>query len=367
VLDFVGQTKPYLLVSARNNLGLEITVTYAPSTKFYLADRAAGRPWATRLPFPVQVVETVETVDAIARVRLTKKFAYHHGAFDPDEREFRGFGMVEAWDTEAFAAADGIGVLPPGPPPVNGELAQHPIRTKTWFHTGVWRSEAKLEEAYAKEYYSPDAPNPDPRLLPPAVFPAGLTLSEQKQATRALKGTMLRQEVYGEDGTVLASRPYAVMHHRSEVRFLQPARRGTGRTADQPGFFVQDKETVSIYCEREPTDPRVAHGFTIEVDPFGVVKKSATVAYGRATGEVEQQKQWAVLAENDVIHLDASTAGYRLAVPLSARVYELHGLGAPSPGPLLSFQTSRQPSPRRQRSRTSRHPRRAARSDSSRM
>ena len=33
------------------------TLTYAPSTKFYLQDRAAGTPWLTRLPFPVHVVE----------------------------------------------------------------------------------------------------------------------------------------------------------------------------------------------------------------------------------------------------------------------------------------------------------------------
>ena len=62
----------------------------------------AGNPWVTRLPFPVQVVERVETIDWIGRNRLVTRYAYHHGYFDGYEREFRGFGMVEQWDTEEY-------------------------------------------------------------------------------------------------------------------------------------------------------------------------------------------------------------------------------------------------------------------------
>ena len=56
--------------------------------------------------FPVHVVERVETYDRISRNRFVTRYAYHHGYFDGDEREFRGFGMVEQWDTEEFAALD---------------------------------------------------------------------------------------------------------------------------------------------------------------------------------------------------------------------------------------------------------------------
>ena len=58
----------------------------------------------TRLPFPVQVVERVEAIDWIGRSRLVTRYAYHHGYYDAYEREFRGFGMVEQWDTEEFRA-----------------------------------------------------------------------------------------------------------------------------------------------------------------------------------------------------------------------------------------------------------------------
>src|SRR5262249_19531021 len=52
-LDLMGGQKPHLLVKTVNNLGAETTVQYAPSTKFYLQDKLAGKPWVTKLPFPV--------------------------------------------------------------------------------------------------------------------------------------------------------------------------------------------------------------------------------------------------------------------------------------------------------------------------
>jgi hypothetical protein len=103
-VNLMGGQKPHLLVKTVNNLGAETRVHYAPSTKFYLQDKRDGKPWITRLPFPVHVVERVETYDHISRNRFVTRYAYHHGYFDGEEREFRGFGMVEQWDTEEFAA-----------------------------------------------------------------------------------------------------------------------------------------------------------------------------------------------------------------------------------------------------------------------
>src|SRR5699024_3160260 len=53
--------KPHLLVYTNNHLGAETRVRYAASTQFYLQDRAQGRPWVTKLPFPVHVIERVES------------------------------------------------------------------------------------------------------------------------------------------------------------------------------------------------------------------------------------------------------------------------------------------------------------------
>ena len=73
-LDLIGGQKPHLLISSKNNLGAETKVTYAASTKFYLADKAAGQPWITRIPFPVHVVEKVETYDRISRNRFVTRY-----------------------------------------------------------------------------------------------------------------------------------------------------------------------------------------------------------------------------------------------------------------------------------------------------
>ncbi len=43
-IDLMHGTKPHLLIGVQNNLGAETAVHYAPSTRFYLEDRAAGKP-----------------------------------------------------------------------------------------------------------------------------------------------------------------------------------------------------------------------------------------------------------------------------------------------------------------------------------
>jgi hypothetical protein len=204
-IDLMGGTKPHLLIKSVNNLGAETQVHYAPSTKFYLADKHAGRPWVTRLPFPVHVVERVETHDHISRNRFVTRYAYHHGYFDGVGREFRGFGMVEQWDTEEFAVLTASGQAPAG---TNVDLSSHvpPVLTRTWFHTGVHIGRNHVSDFFAGlldandkgEYYrEPGLTDPQARalLLDDTLLPDDLTLDEESEACRALKGSMLRQEV----------------------------------------------------------------------------------------------------------------------------------------------------------------------------
>jgi hypothetical protein len=44
----------------------------------------------------------VEIIDQVSDNRLVNHYAYHHGYYDGYEREYRGFAMVETWDTEDF-------------------------------------------------------------------------------------------------------------------------------------------------------------------------------------------------------------------------------------------------------------------------
>lgn len=102
-IDLTDGEKPHLLTKVRNNRGATRIMHYAPSTKFYLDDMDAGKPWITRLPYPVHCVEVVESLDEISKNRFTTRYRYHYGHFDGSEREFRGFAMVETWIRTSMA------------------------------------------------------------------------------------------------------------------------------------------------------------------------------------------------------------------------------------------------------------------------
>lgn len=331
-VDLMGGEKPHLLVQVRNNLGAETHVKYAPSTRFYLADKAAGRPWITRLPFPVHVVERVETVDRISRNRFVTRYAYHHGYFDGVEREFNGFGMVEQWDTETFAALN--------PEASNIEETSHvpPVLTRTWFHTGAFLDRNRISRQYEREYHRP---LDDPTLTDTVLPDAPMTLDEQRQACRALKGSMLRQEIYALDDSEASSRPYTISERNYTVERLQPA------SDDDAVFFVHPRESITAHHERKlypidghlRPDPRVTHDLVLAVDTFGNVLHSVTIGYGRRHLDPEltpadrerQQRTHIVSTENDYTHPIDGPDAYRTPLPSESRQWEIVGLEARQP------------------------------------
>jgi RHS repeat-associated protein len=315
-VDLMGGVKPHLMKSIVNNMGSTTLLTYAPSTKFYLADKAAGTPWITRLAFPVHVVEKMELLDAISNSRLTSTYSYHHGFFDGVEREFRGFGRVEQTDAEAFTLG-----------PDTSEL-QPPTLTKSWFHTGAWLEKETLEKAFAREYFQQ---GPAPLLLPDTILTGDMTIQDEREAARALRGRMLHQEVYALDAQVVgaekAGAPFVVTEQSSEVRLLQ-----TSKGWRHGIFFAFSRETIAIHTERNPVDPRVTHDFTLDIDDFGNVTRRATITYGRSGASVqpEQQRAWATMAEMSYINNPGAsgdpTEFYRLGIPYETISYELTGL-----------------------------------------
>jgi RHS repeat-associated protein len=340
-IDLMGGMKPHLLTSSNNNMGAETRLYYASSTRFYLADMEAGHPWITRLPFPVHVVERTETNDRISRNRFVTRYAYHHGFFDGIEREFRGFGMVEQWDTEDFAALNPNGQTPAG---TNIDASSHvpPVLTRTWFHTGVYDEVEEVSKHFAAEYYGAPVKS-DPNynaafdsffrsLLPDTVIPPHLTLEEEREACRALKGSMLRQEVYAQDGTDEAKHPYTVTEQNFTIQRLQP--RGSNRHGV---FFTHAREAISYHYERNPADPRIGHALTLEVDEFGNVLKSAAIGYGRQQPDLDlspgdRAKQAQILitwTENRVTNAVDAANDHRTPLPSESRTNELTGLTLP--------------------------------------
>jgi RHS repeat-associated protein len=325
-IDLMGGQKPHLLISMVNNLGAETRVQYTASTQFYLADKAAGTPWITRLPFPVHVVEHVETYDRISRNRFVTRYAYHHGYFDGEEREFRGFARVEQWDTEEFAALSARGELAD-----NLEATSHvpPVLTKTWFHTGAYLQGAHIALLLKDEYYQEPHLSPaqqDALLLPDTVLPAGLTAEEEREACRALKGSMLRQEIYALDDTDKAKHPYTVTEQNFTIEKLQS--KGDNRHAV---FFTHPREAINYHYERNPADPRVNHALTLAVDEYGNVLQSVAVGYGRRLADSslnpeDQEKQTRILltyTENNYTNPVLQAEIYRTPLPCEARTYEL--------------------------------------------
>ena len=325
-IDLMSGQKPHLLLTINNNMGKQTTLQYAPSTKFYLQDQASGTPWVTKLPFPVHVVERVETLNEVTQATLVTTYSYHHGYYDGPEREFRGFGMVEQWDTESFAhyisSASGSTTSI-----IEQDLYVPPVYTKTWFHTGAYLDRQSISQHFAHEYYSGDA---QAALLPDTVLPSGLNAQEEQEACRSLKSRILRQEVYARDNSALSAIPYSVTEHTYAIRLIQPV-----LSNPHAVFYANEQEAINFHYERQVADPRVSHRLTLAVDGLGNVTQSAAIAYPRRSPLFPEQAATLITySEADFINAIAASAFYRVGVPCETRHYEITGLASATGTPL---------------------------------
>ena len=209
-LDFTGGVKPYLLQRDGQPHGRGHAVEYAPSTRFYLDDQQRPETrWKTPLPFPVQVVARVEVIDDISGGKLTTEYRYHHGYWDGAEREFRGFGMVEqldtetfddynapglhgaavdfspAWMTSTFLAADADQDLVPSGPDRRGvrRLGRGGLQSDEYLAGRPAGARARRQSST------------------PVFCKALAQRRAKRDALRALRGSILRTELYALDGT----------------------------------------------------------------------------------------------------------------------------------------------------------------------
>lgn len=345
-IDLMQGRKPHILIGHKNNLGKEVMLEYTSSTQFYLNDKTAGNPWLTKLPFPVQCVSKVTVQDKVSQTRLANEYTYHHGYYDALEREFRGFALVVQKDTEEFdhyvQQTTGAGALNT----VEQDLYQPAVITKTWFHTGAYLGRDQWLYQLQDEFY-PNALVKSGKItdaeviatlqtyrLSEAPLPTDLTTNEYVECCRALKGLMLRQETYSDEGTAQQQlHPYTVTQHNYDVQLLQP--RQQQRFAV---FLTHEKETLGFNYERNPLDPRITHSINVDIDPHGNVLEAASIVYGRKHADAglptddDRKKQTnghITYAQNlftDII--DIPTA-YRLPVLYESENWELN-TGAPA-------------------------------------
>jgi RHS repeat-associated protein len=255
-LDLSGDGDARLLIEIDNQLGAVTRVSYTFSSTLAAADgaRRATR-WRTTLPMPVKVVARCEVIDQISGGKLTSEFRYRDGYWDGHEREFRGFARVDQTDSETRDV----------------HASSPPTLSRTWFHVGPVESDAE------GEWIELDLSEPwdgDPSLLDHAsgiqAFLAGLPdRASRRDALRALRGRVMRTELYALDGSASAPRPYKVSEHAYGLRAEQ--------SAGRPVFFAYETARRMTEWERGE-DPLTHFFFTGDHDPFGQPRRTTTVA-----------------------------------------------------------------------------------------
>jgi hypothetical protein len=318
-LNLYASQKPNLLAAIANNLGRESMLSYAPSTKYYLADRAAGTPWASTVPFVVQTLESLTVVDHVTRRRFTSETTYHHAFYDHIEREFAGFGRTDRYDTELvedfqLSAASNV---------VEVDLQQPPVLVRTWRHPGSAPRGIDPVALFSGEYFRGGS-IPPPR-APPPPDPA-LSVVEWQQYFYAMRGAVLRQETYCDEASPSALMPYTIAEHTYGIVRRQPI--ATNRYAV---FSAYNSESLTYQCERNPADPRISHVLTLTLDDAGEILQSATVSYGRQSPDLSlplavqaaQSQLYVSVGETDFTTDVTGDDTFRLRVPCEQRGWDL--------------------------------------------
>lgn len=261
--------KPWLLNGMNNSMGADHGLGYRSSAQFWLDEKAGAlatgkTPPVCRLPFALHTLHRTEVTDEITGNRLVSTVRYRHGTWDGREREFRGFGFVEITDTDLLTSRGTAGEV--SPPAVN----------RSWYATGLTETDGRL----AEEFWQGD----------PAAF-TGFTprfttgSGEDEQAhtpddttaywlNRAMKGMMLRSELYGDDGSHQAGTPYTVTETRPQVRLAEA--RGVCPVT-WPGIA----ESRTYVYERVSSDPQCSQQVLLSSDACGQPLKQVAICYPR--------------------------------------------------------------------------------------
>jgi RHS repeat-associated protein len=354
-IDLMTGRKPHIMISYKNNLGKEVSMEYSPSTRFYLEDKLAGKPWITRVPFPVHCISKTETRDVITGSLFVSSYKYHHAYLDHSEREFRGFGLVEQTDTEDFehwekGNASNI---------INKAFHQPPVVTKNWFHTGAPLKKDEILGQYSREYWfeeltrqclgfaNIEQPLPEAGIMAAPGMEAfvidTLSAEEWQQAVRACKNMALRTEVFAKDApstgataeqTLKELTPFTVSTRNCIIELIQP--KGKNKYAI---FMVKESETLTYNYERNTGSPRITHNINLKLDEYGNVLESATIVYPRLSPDLslppetqaDQEKIMIKFLRNSLTNDVMDDLVYRLRLPSETKTYELKGVPKTKP------------------------------------
>jgi RHS repeat-associated protein len=346
-IDLMNSKKPHIMVAYKNNMGKEVSMEYTPSTKFYIEDKLAGKPWVTKLHFPVHCISKTITEDKITGHRFTVSYKYHHGCYDHIEREFRGFGMVEQFDTEQTEnwKKEDENIL-------DDALNQKTVLTKSWVHTGAFLRNEKILTQFEQDYwYNEMARQGFPVLINEHNLPEArivdakgntitdLSIDERREALRACKSMALRSEIFALDANSVDDiekqlTPFTVATHNCVIEMLQP--KGKNKYAV---FVVKESEAITYNYERIVADPRIAHNINIKLDEYGNVLESVAIVYPRfITNPTLPDVTQAAQADTKIIYTKHQFTNdviddtiYRLRLPSEVQTFELKKIAHTTP------------------------------------
>jgi hypothetical protein len=193
----------------------------------------------------------------------------------------------------------------------------------------------------------------------PDLEAEALSAKEWREALRACKGMMLRQEVYEMDVDALEfgeHRPvklFSTAYHNCHIRRLQA--KGQNQHAV---FLVAESEAITYHYELDLTqdmvrpDPRIAHTLNLQFDEYANVLQSVAVVYPRlgqfedntlaadALALIRQVQQESHLAYSETRYTEdfgtkaadkiAALDNHRLRMPCEVLTYELTGINPKS-------------------------------------
>lgn len=258
--------KPYLLNAMNNNMGANRTFNYRSSAQFWLDEKRDNPQAINYLPFPVHTISAVYTEDEISGNRLSQTYRYWHGVYDPKENEFRGFGLVDARDTDENAEG-------------NTDLLSAPSLIRSWYHTGLQGDETRAtQEKWADDESALTLKSARLTTLNTTTGLDELLTDADETDNywfyRSLKGMPLYSEVYGEDG--LSTSPYQVTSYRYLVRSLV-----RNKAANAFVTMPLMQEQLNYGYERIKTDPQCAQQLQLRFDEYGVTTHAVTINYPR--------------------------------------------------------------------------------------
>ncbi|HJL14454.1 MAG TPA: SpvB/TcaC N-terminal domain-containing protein, partial [Sandaracinaceae bacterium LLY-WYZ-13_1] len=278
-------------------LGATTEIEWGHSVRHYLRDVESGRSWDTPLPAQRPVVDVLRRTEPIDGQEQSEQFLYHDGHYDPKERGFALFAVVDRLDVDTRAAvADVV-----------------PLLNRRFSHTG----EIDYSMRFARHHYAGDL-----EARPPPVEDAGLLSADYYDAVRGLTGTVVREETYGTDASGLPeTHPFQVTESHHSVRLT--------READEQyrtGLQLIPRQTLETTYEQDPADPRQTLQRVLDVDAYltPLVLAEAGLPRGASLARFDiQDRTLATANENGVLHIDTPER-FELGIETERRAYELH-------------------------------------------